>query len=236
MRITAATILMTSLLAFACGSDAQLKFKTAVAHSAEANSPYAVLEGRTIKLKPDEFTFQIPEEWLNQDQEKKLHLSWGELDGMFKIRPHGIDFDGEDAAVMNEVISFDRCAAHFGSKGWNNGIWNDLQGRAYIVDLSPDAFAESVKVRGLDKAKKLFESAEYVSVHYRGWQQHSLKVVDAPTHFILHKKIDFYYRQFGDKTIVFVFVAPWGFEDTISDILASVKPPPFSSPTATKPK
>lgn len=126
MRTIASTILCISFLASGCGSYDKHPLRTQRTHSAEADSPYAVLEGRTIRLKPVEFTFQIPEEWLQQDQVRKLHLSWEELDGMSKIKPHGIDFDGENAAVMDAVISFDRCAAHFGSKGWNNGLWNEV--------------------------------------------------------------------------------------------------------------
>lgn len=209
------------LVVSGCVSQERLLSQTQPVHSAD--SPYAVLDGKTIRWKPDEFTFQIPEEWLQQDQERKLHLGWEELDGMSKIKPHGIDFDDENAAVMDAVIPFDRCAAHFGSKGWNNGLWNDLQGRVYITELSAQSFAVRAREHGLDVAKKLFESAELVSVPFRGWQQHSLNIVDAPTHFILHKEINFYYKRFRDKGVVFVFVTAWGFEDTITEILASFK-------------
>ena len=54
---------------------------------------------------------------------------------------------------------------------------------------------------------------------------HGLRVMDAPTHFILFKRIDFYYLPFGEKALVFVFVAASGFENTISAILESVKLP-----------
>jgi selenocysteine-specific translation elongation factor len=49
--------------------------------------------------------------------------------------------------------------------------------------------------------------------------------MDAPTHFILFKRIDFYYLPFDDKAVVFGFVAASGFENKISSILESVKLP-----------
>jgi len=33
-------------------------------HSSEKNSPYSVLEGKMVRIKPYDATFEIPESWL----------------------------------------------------------------------------------------------------------------------------------------------------------------------------
>ena len=48
-------------------------------HSSENNSPYSILEGRTVRIKPYDATFDIPESWLTPNTapspSKNLHLS-----------------------------------------------------------------------------------------------------------------------------------------------------------------
>ncbi len=106
-------------------------------HSSENNSPYSVLEGRTVRLKPYDATFDIPESWLTPNPvptpAKNLHLSWQDLNELY----WNDGSDAEDAQVINSVLSFEDCAAHFGDRGWGNYLWNDLQGRVYVVSPVP---------------------------------------------------------------------------------------------------
>jgi len=195
-------------------------------HSADNNSPFSVLEGTTVRIKPYDATFEIPESWLTPkpipEPAKNLHLSWQELNEVY--RNNGYDeFDGEDAQVMNSVLSFENCAAHVGDRGWGNDLWNDLQGRIYVVDLTPEEIAARIEKRGLNKALNVYEGASLTSENYGVWQKQTLKITDAPTHFILMKKLDFYYRSFGSKTVVFVFLHAGGFDETINGILNSFK-------------
>jgi len=194
-----------------------------IIHSSENNSPYSLLEGRTIWLKPYNASFDIPESWLVPKTEKNLYLSWQELNEVNRIDSIANGFDEEDAQVINSVLPFENCAAHFGDKDWGNGMWNDLQARVYIVDSKPEEIAESVQKKGLAKATNVFESATLSSSHYERWQKQRLKILDAPTHFMLNKSIDFYYQPFGNKTVVFVFIRAYGFDETVNQLLSSFR-------------
>ena len=194
---------------FGCNKIRDSIFPRAI-HSSENNSPYAVLEGRTVRLKPFNATFDIPESWLTQTSEKNLYLTWQELNEA--DRNNG--GDEEDAEVINSVLSFKDCAAHVGSKGWGNHLWNDLQARVYVVELKPEAIDEKVREAGLSTATNVFERASLLSGNHGEWQKRTLDVLDAPSDFILIKRIDFYHRPFANKTVVFVFMHPGGFEET----------------------
>jgi len=43
------------------------------------------------------------------------------------------------------------------------------------------------------------------------------------THFMLNKNIDFYYRPFANRTVVFVFIHAGGFDETLNQILSSFR-------------
>lgn len=192
-------------------------------HPSESNSPYSVLEGRTIRIKPYDATFDVPESWLVPKPvptpAKNLHLSLQDLNEIY----WNDGGDAEDAQVINSVLPFENCAAHVGDRGWGNYLWNDLQGRVYVVDLTPEETAARIEKRGLSKALDVFEGALLSSENYGVWRKQTLDITDAPTHFILMKNLDFYYRPFGDKTVVFVFLHAGGFDETIKGILNSFK-------------
>ncbi len=79
----------------------------------------------------------------------------------------------------------------FGVTGVGNYLWNDLQGRVYIVDLTPEEIAERIEKHGLRTALRVFEDASLRSESYGLWQKQTLNITDAPTHFILVKDLDF---------------------------------------------
>lgn len=194
-------------------------------HSSENNSPHSILEGRTIRVKPYDATFDIPESWLVPkpvpEPAKNLYLSWEELNYLYR----NDGSDAEEAQVINSVLSFDNCAAHFGDRGWGNYLWNDLQGRVYVTDLTPGEVASRVDKEGLAKASDAFEHASVVSGNHGPWERRTLDIIDAPANsdFTLGKSLDFYYRSFGNKTVVFVFLHAGGFDETIKGILNSFK-------------
>lgn len=185
--------------------------------------PHSVLEGTTVRIQPYDATFEVPATWLTPESiptpEKNLYLSRSELNQLYWDNGN----DKEDAQVFDAVLPFRSCAAHFGDRGWGNYFWNDLQGRVYVVDLTPEEVATAVETRGLNKSLSVFEDAELFSEHYGAWQKRQLHVLDAPTHFMLMKSFDFYYRRCGDKTVVFVFLHAGGFEPAIEGILNSFK-------------
>jgi hypothetical protein len=89
--------------------------------------------------------------------------------------------------------------------GWGSYLWNDLQGGVYVVGLTPEEVAAGIEKRGLSKALKVFEGASSSSESRGMWWKQTLNITDAPTHFILAKDMDFYFRPFGDKTVVLAF-------------------------------
>ena len=189
--------------------------------SADTDRPYSVLQGTTVQIHPFGATFEIPESWLTPnplpEPEKNLYLSRQDL---YEL-PWNNGRDSEDAAVMDAVLPFAQCAAHFGDRGWGNYFWNDLQGRVYVVDSTPAEISVKIETSGFQKAAIVFENAEMSWEKYGNWQKLSLTVIDAPTHFILTKDLDFYYRPVAGKTVVLVFLHAGGFGPTIRQILDS---------------
>ena len=193
-------------------------------HSSENNSPYSVLEGTTVRIKPYDATFEIPEGWLTPEHvpasAKNLHLSWLDLNRLY----WNDGGDVEDAQVINSVLPFEDCAAHVGDRDWGNHFWGDLQARVYVVDFTPEQVARRIEERGVDTALDVFEGAELSWEKQGEWQKSTLHILDAPTHFSLMKSLDFYYRRFGTKTVVFVFLHAGDFDPTIRGMLDSFKP------------
>lgn len=212
--------LSTAVLTFCLGTASgylPALYYTHVVHCSEL--PYSVLEGNTVRIHPYGTTFQIPEDWITPHSHsvKNLHLSRRDLRKLYWNDGN----DAEDAQVINAVLPFENCAAHFGDRDWGNYFWNDLQGRAYIVDLTPEELAEAIETRGLMEASSVFEHASLSFGKVGPWRKLTLEIMDAPTHFILMKNLDFYHQRFGDKTVVFVFLHPGGFDPTIEHILNS---------------
>lgn len=207
-----------------------ISFHKQIIHSAENNSPYSVLENLTIRLEPFNATFEIPASWLipkpaPDEHIKNLFLSWQELNEVNRIDGEANGSDEEEAQVINSVLPFENCAAHIGNKGWGNGLWNDLQGRVYITDLTPEEVATRVGKQGLDKASEVFERASVESGNHENWEKRTLDILDAPSwsDFILGENLDFYYRSFGKKTVVMVFLHADRFDKEINLILDSFK-------------
>ncbi len=190
-------------------------------HSVEDGSPYSTINKNKITVKPFNADFDIPEDWLKYTREKNIFLNCGELN---KINfEYGINFDEEDAQVIDAVIPFEYCAANFGDKGWGNSNWNDIQGRVYVTNLTLNEVSERIEKGGLNQATRVFEKASVKNSDYSGWQHKSLNVLDAPTHFMLFKEICFYYREFDNKTVVFTFLHADKYENEINLILSSFK-------------
>lgn len=198
-----------------------------IIHSAENNSPYSILEGTIVKIKPYNATFEIPESWITYkpysiEPPKNLYLSWQDLNELNNFdynHLHG--FDIKYAQVMRSTLPFENCASHLGSKSWGNGNTNDLQTRVFVVNLSSQKVAEKIKNQGLNKARSIFDEVKLVSENYETWEKQNLNVFEMGSHTFSYTDIDFYYRSFGNKTVVFVFVHGWGFDETIKQILDS---------------
>jgi hypothetical protein len=197
-----------------------------VIHSAENNSPYSVLEGTAVRIKPYNAAFEIPESWITYkpisiEPPKNLYLSWQDLNELNQLDFNNGFSDEDDAQVMRFVLPFENCAAHVGSMSWGNGNTNDLQARIFVVDSNSQEITEKIKNQGLSKAQNVFKSAELASENYGTWEKQKLSVLKTGSHTLLFKDIDFYYRSFGSKTVVFVFVHQSGWDEKIKQILDS---------------
>lgn len=198
----------------------------AVIHSAENNSPYSVLEGTTIHIEPHGARFDIPGTWLTprpapDEHVKNIFLSWDDLNELNRIDREPRGFDSEDADVINAVLPFEDCVAHVGDRGWGNGLWNDLQSRVYITALTPEEIASRLETDGLKTATTNFEKASLAVSQYKDWERYSFEILDAPTHFILEKRLEFYVRRVNNETVVFVFLHADPFESEIALLLNS---------------
>lgn len=189
-------------------------------HSVENGSPFSTIDKNKITVKPINASFDIPERWLEYTREKNIFLNCSELDNInFE---YGINFNEEDGQVMDAVIPFEYCAAHFGSKNWGVSNVEHLQGRIYVTNLTLDEVSKKIEKDGINKATSIFEKAKLKdSAEHNNWQYKSLDILDAPTHAFFFKKICFYYRAFDNKTVVFTFRHTDKYENEINLILSS---------------
>ena len=85
-------------------------------HSAEKRSPYAELDGTTIRIRPYGASFEIPAGWLTtkpapDKHVKNLFLSWQDLNELGEIDHETNGFDSDEAEVIYSVLPFEDCAA-----------------------------------------------------------------------------------------------------------------------------
>lgn len=196
-------------------------------HTAEKNSPYSNLDGNLIRIEPYKASFEIPQSWLSPnpipEPSKNLYLSYKDLNDLY----WNDGSDAEEAQVINSILPFRDCVAHFGDRGWGNYLWNDLQGRLYVVNLSPEEINDAIERNGLPKARANFERVSIKAGQHQAWSLRTLDILDAPSwsDFILGKRLDFYYQRFGEKTVVIVFLHTDKFENEINLILDTFRWP-----------
>lgn len=166
---------------------------------------------------PASLTFDIPESWTKQIYKKSLFLSWDDLNEVNK--PAIPDFKREESAVLDAVVDFNNCAVHAGEKGWNVGVVSD-QLRLYLSNEKAKTILERVEKYGLAVAKESFDEAKISRKPFAGWENRSIRYVDASTHAILISDIAFYVRTQNDLTLVFVFLS--NREDLVHATLNSV--------------
>lgn len=200
----------------------------AVIHSEQNNSPHSTLDGTTVHIHPHGASFQIPEEWLTQrpgpDRNvKNLFLSWADLNEVNQIDRDPYGSDTEDAEVINSVLPFEDCVAHVGDRGWGNYLWDDLQARVYITPSAPEEIVRRLETDALRTAQSNFEDVSFEASKYKEWSKFTFKILDAPTHFMLYKRLAFFLRRENDATVVFVFLHADPFEDEIALLLNSFR-------------
>ena len=177
--------------------------------------PYSILEGRTVKIMPYGATFVLPEAWISPTYGgKNLFLSRDELASI--SQPAW----GNESRVMNSVLPFSDCAVHAGERGWGNGTVSD-QARVYVLEMTPDEVATRIERDGLATSARAFDKAVFTAGSFGDWKHFTINYFYAPTHAFMFRDIDFYFRSFGDKTVVFVFLHSVGGTKYIPPILNS---------------
>jgi hypothetical protein len=196
-------------------------------HSTEAGSPVATLDGTTVRVMPYGASFEIPSQWLLDEEKNRnrvgyresVYVSWEALDQLYK-------FNGDnalDAEIIDSVLPFEHCAAHVGSQGWGNYLTTDLYARLYVIDRGTTEFEADLQTKALVRGREVYNEANLKPAKFDKWNGRVMSIVEFGEHTILMKDLDFYYRAFGDKTVVFVFIHQYGWNKTIEEMLASFK-------------
>ena len=128
---------------------------------------------------------------------------------------------------MDAVLSFESCAVHTGENGWDSGVVSDPV-RVYVVDLAANEVQRQIELNGLKTAETLFDKATLSSRRYGEWESSTINYVDAPGHTLWIRGISFYFRQFGRKTVVFVFMHQVG-DPSTHPVLDSFRYPAHTS-------
>jgi hypothetical protein len=185
--------------------------------------PSAEIRGRTIYLKPSNSSFEIPEAWVNL-KSHNLHLTVRELND---ARTGVGEWDAEYSRVVNATLPFEMCAAHVGNEGWgkHNASLNDLQTRVYVMANTASDTFDLITRNGLKEALKISTDASLKSDVHDKWQMHTITYSVFYFDYGGTAAIDFYYRPFGNQTVVFVFMrySTSDYQDTMDDILNSFK-------------
>jgi hypothetical protein len=224
VAILAFLIVATAIYLFAWDKiKSQNPYRTT--HSEQNNSAYSIIENTTVKIIPYGASFEIPESWLKPNKiaepSQNLYLSRDELNFLYRNEGN----DNEEAEIINTVIPFENCVAHVGDRGWGNYLWNDLQGRVYITDLTAEEVVKNIETGGKNIANSNFEKVVIQSAKHGSWNGKTYELLDAPSwsDFMFNKDLDFYFQRFDNKTVVIVFLHADRFQKEIDLILNSFK-------------
>ncbi len=165
-----------------------------------SNSPHSVLTGNTIKIVPYNATFDMPADWLPSKFGKNLYLTNEELQSLYYKRT----FQARKAEFLDSVLPYDRCAAHFGEKGWDEGVVSD-QARVYIIRKPVDELTDELKNAG-PQSERIFDNALISEGNLKSWQRITFNTTELGEHTILMQDIDFYLKAFGDDCVIFAFI------------------------------
>jgi hypothetical protein len=222
-----AIILISLFLALGCGPSSrtpQLPPAPPI-NSHTAKSPFATREGTTIVLQPSGFRFAIAQDWVNWYDQfgNNLHLTAKELDRV----GHGAgEWDDEYARVCNAIFPFDRCAAHIGSEGWGKeGVsYTDLQVRVYDLESPLKEIEANMAQKSPAEIGLLIGGFVQVQKGENdGWPQTILSYGRFYYDYGDTAHVDIRLKQFGKKTIAFVFMYTDYQEKVITDMLHSVR-------------
>ena len=169
--------------------------------------PHAAIRGNVVRLVPSNFTFSIPDAWVqwNKSHTKSLHLSRQEIDKAEKAEG---EWDRPFSEIVNSIFPIERCAAHVGGDGWgrDSASFGDVQMRAYVGAWSVAQIEGAVKKSGTAAASKHSNKVSFAHSRVGQWQVSKLSYHLWYGDYGGTARIDVYARSFGKQAVALVFM------------------------------
>ncbi len=192
----------------------------------EKPSAALIEDGTHIELRPSGVRFTVPTV-VQENANSTFLLSEEEL---IAAENGAGEWTTEYTAVINALLPFDRCGAHFGDNSWPvSGNFFALWTRAYVLE---DSIAET-EAFFIDNAAAVAEAAggtdAQVSQKLGGpWRQTRVSFDIGYSDYAGKASVEMQLREYGEFTIGFVFMYPvsvGGYPDlaeAVDEVLYSV--------------
>ncbi len=195
-------ILLSVSLLYCGGSEQDVR-----AEAGEPTKARAVLRGRTIEIRPEGASFEIPQDWLDWQAEfhNNIHLSPAEL---ANVRIADSEWDTEYAEIVNALLPFGSCRAHLGGEGWGKSAvsYGDVQMRVYIVEMNPQQIIERMAKEGPSQAFRYSKKVSLSRSDFKKWQRVTLSYDLWYSDYGGTANVDVFSRVFGTQTVALVFM------------------------------
>ena len=185
--------------------------------SQDQAEPYATMSQGTVTLHPSNATFQIPDEVFTDRRTLNFsrYLSRAELAMIKDVAAP--NWDEPYSRILNAVLPFESLAVHVGTEPWGPGSksFGDLQVRVYVLAQLPQPARDSIGRSVLAEATKVFPPATALfpaptlatTDTDTGWSLSRINYVRRGTDFSAGVNLDFYVRDFGNKTVVLAIIS-----------------------------
>ncbi len=186
------------------------------------SSPFSTLEGSTIALQPSGIKFDVPADWVWNEQRSRLHLSRSQLAKVEK--PDFDKWNREFGPDCNAALPFDRCAAHVGREplGDDGRRFDNLQVRVYDLPHTTSQVEDRI-AHGVNAA--VSEKKNVRRETNGSWRGIFVSYSRPNFDYEVTAHIDIVLASAGDRTLAFVFIYTGSLKkpDSIAMILKSVR-------------
>jgi len=206
-------------------------------------APSATIMDARVRLLPSDATFRVPDHVRTGPQTKQFSVYTTPADLARITRTPGNEWDGPYNAIANAAVPPDACVIHIGTEpfGSAGGSSGDLQFRVCVADGPARPILDRILNAGLRQAKDVDRSTDATATlpgSAAPWTLARIAYSMRRADYSAPARLDFYAREFDQKTVVFVFmysptaVSQW--EPAIAQILASFLWPRTGSSTAAR--
>ena len=178
----------------------------------------AFLAGGRVHIEPLGVSFALPLYWIDSTLRSKTPrngcgshsaptLYVGPRDNGEEVAHATGEWDREYSTVADSVLPLRTLVAHVGSEGWGHRsqCFNDLQVRAYVLDLTPDDVVRRVQTSGVATADRFFSSRSFTGDSL-GWRTVQLKWRAFYYDYGSEAHMEYFVRAYGTKTVVVLFM------------------------------